>query len=245
MSGRCLCIFVLSYLNHRLSHLTHRPPSAFPGGPFLLGAKIPKPETPNRQKTTKNITKCRYDSLKADLSVSLEETRGGADAVAFGAPSKNAGDRPWGTGGAGGPTTIADVIAAATSAGGSLSPGGEEGAPGEGQYLWGCTSPQEEREQLVSFVSLGCFDPSARLQVCFAVVCGVCTVCAVCRDAWLGCASAGSVADLLFDYPLLRLVLYTLSGCPARFIRSFFPAPSRRRPFAVFDFGFGGVDYIC
>eukprot|EP00752_Nemacystus_decipiens_P017366 g15562.t1 len=108
-----------------------------------------------------------YDCLKADLSVSLEETRGGTDAAAFGAPSKNAGDRPWGISGApgGNPTTIADVIAAATSAGGSLSPGGgEEGAPGEGQYLWGCTSPQEEREQLVSFASLGCFDPSARLQ---------------------------------------------------------------------------------
>lgn len=70
-------------------------------------------------------------------------------------------------------------------------------------------------------------------------------MCTVCRDAWLGGASAGSVADLLFDYPLLRLVLYILSGCPARFIRSFFPAPSRRRPFALFDFGFGGVDYIC
>lgn len=105
----------------------------------------------------------RYDSLKADLSVSLEETRGGADAAAFGAPSKSGGDRPWGGSGAGGPTTIADVIAAAASAGGSLSPGGEERA-GEGQYLWGCTSPQEELQQLVSFVSLGCFDPSARLQ---------------------------------------------------------------------------------
>ncbi|CAN0402231.1 unnamed protein product, partial [Laminaria digitata] len=30
--------------------------------------------------------------------------------------------------------------------------------------MWGCGSRQEERNQLVSFVSLGCFDPSARLQ---------------------------------------------------------------------------------
>ncbi|CAN0161791.1 unnamed protein product, partial [Ectocarpus fasciculatus] len=107
-----------------------------------------------------------YDCLKAHLTVSLEENRGGADAAAFGATAKKAGgDRPWG--GAGGPKTIADVVAAAAAAAGSSSsgeiPSSDEGA-GEGQYLWGCTSPQEEREQLVSFASLGCFDPSARLQ---------------------------------------------------------------------------------
>lgn len=109
----------------------------------------------------------RYDCLKAHLTVSLEENRGGADAAAFGATAKKAGgDRPWGA--AGGPKTIADVVAAAAAAAGSSSsgeiPSSDEGA-GEGQYLWGCTSPQEEREQLVSFASLGCFDPSARLQV--------------------------------------------------------------------------------
>lgn len=135
----------------------------------------------------------RYDSLKADLSVSLEETRGGADAAAFGAPSKSSGDRPWGGSGAGGPTTIADVIAASTSAGGSFFHGGEEGGAGEGQYLWGCTSSQEEREQLVSFVSLGCFDPSARLQVC--VVCS--TPCVVVPRWVSGCCAP----SLCLRYP--------------------------------------------
>ncbi|CAM9865407.1 unnamed protein product [Ectocarpus sp. 12 AP-2014] len=106
-----------------------------------------------------------YDCLKAHLTVSLEENRGGADAAAFGATDKKTGgDRPWGA--ASGPKTIADVVAAAAAAAGSS--GGEmsssEEGDGEGQYLWGCTSPQEEREQLVSFASLGCFDPSARLQ---------------------------------------------------------------------------------
>ncbi|CAM9420413.1 unnamed protein product, partial [Ectocarpus sp. 12 AP-2014] len=106
-----------------------------------------------------------YDCLKAHLTVSLEENRGGADAAAFGATAKETGgDRPWGA--ASGPKTIADVVAAAAAAAGSSGgemPSSEEG-DGEGQYLWGCTSPQEEREQLVSFASLGCFDPSARLQ---------------------------------------------------------------------------------
>lgn len=40
---------------------------------------------------------------------------------------------------------------------------------GEGEkreaFLWGCSSRAEEHNQLVSFVALGCFDPSARLQV--------------------------------------------------------------------------------
>lgn len=108
----------------------------------------------------------RYDCLKAHLTVSLEENRGGADAAVFGtAAKKTGGDRPWGA--ASGPKTIADVVAAAAAAAGSSGgemPSSDEGE-GEGQYLWGCTSPQEEREQLVSFASLGCFDPSARLQV--------------------------------------------------------------------------------
>ncbi|CAN0435909.1 unnamed protein product, partial [Ectocarpus sp. 8 AP-2014] len=107
----------------------------------------------------------RYECLKAHLTVSLEENRGGADAAAFGAAAKKTGgDRPWGA--ASGPKTIADVVAAAAAAagssGGEMPPSDER--DGEGQYLWGCTSPQEEREQLVSFASLGCFDASARLQ---------------------------------------------------------------------------------
>ncbi|CAN0315009.1 unnamed protein product, partial [Hapterophycus canaliculatus] len=108
-----------------------------------------------------------YDSLKADLSVSLEEARGGADAAAFGAGiggNKNNDDKAWGTGT---PKTFAHVVAAAataSSSGGSGAEGEEGGDGGEGQFLWGCGSPQEEREQLVSFVSLGCFNPNARLQ---------------------------------------------------------------------------------
>lgn len=75
--------------------------------------------------------------------------------------------------------TIAELIAASESysSGGKFSnargtdgqEGGEvgDGDVGErmGPFLWGCASRKEEHDQLVSFVSLGCFDPSARLQV--------------------------------------------------------------------------------
>lgn len=139
------------------------PPPSIPHAPAAKCLNIETNGNRKRQQT-------RYDCLKADLSVSLEETRGGADAVAFGArPGKNGngnagggGDRPWGSGV--GPRTFTDMIAAASSAGA----GGGDGAgggEGDGNFLWGCTSAKEEREQLVSFVSLGCFDPSARLQV--------------------------------------------------------------------------------
>lgn len=108
----------------------------------------------------------RYDSLKADLSVSLEETRGGADAAAFGARfggNASDDDKPWATGT---PKTFAHVVAAAAATASSSGGNSDEGGDGrEEQFLWGCTSPQEERDQLVSYVSLGCFNPSARLQV--------------------------------------------------------------------------------
>lgn len=66
-----------------------------------------------------------------------------------------------------GAKTIMELIAAS---GGSLdlSRMGQEDTEGGGEeeeFLWGCSSKEEEHDQLVSYVSLGWFDPTARLQV--------------------------------------------------------------------------------
>lgn len=132
----------------------------------------------------------RYASLKADLSVTLDEDaegkRGGSDAVAFGAPPRpeisSSQDGSGGNQGWAGVKTIADLLAAGRESPGGIfsdTEGATEGAFGAGEgegagegrrkekevFLWRCSTAQEERDQLVSFVSLGCFDPSARLQV--------------------------------------------------------------------------------
>ena len=111
---------------------------------------------------------CRHDSLKADLGVSLDEPRGGLDASRFGAAlgKDNYGKSTssWGEA-----KTMAELIVASGGdlsrfAGESEDKAETSAADGE-EFLWGCSSKEEEHDQLVSYVSLGCFEPSARIQV--------------------------------------------------------------------------------
>ncbi|CAM9991840.1 unnamed protein product [Ascophyllum nodosum] len=108
-----------------------------------------------------------HDSLKADLGVSLDEPRGGLDASRFGAAlgKDNYGKSTssWGEA-----KTMAELIVASGGdlsrfAGESEDKAETSAADGE-EFLWGCSSKEEEHDQLVSYVSLGCFEPSARIQ---------------------------------------------------------------------------------
>lgn len=108
----------------------------------------------------------RYANLKADVLVTLEEDgkRGGPEATVFGASGSGNGVA-WG-----GVNTLAGIFAEnpggvfseSEAKGDELPNGGERN---EGKFLWGCSSKEEERNQLVSYASLGCFDPTARLKV--------------------------------------------------------------------------------
>lgn len=133
---------------------------------------------PPRTMTSHYVTK-RYTSLKADVSVSLEGS--GTES------GSTTGRGTGGLGGEGGPQAIADMFTSGqiNSGGivdaGSSSSSAEEGVAffGQGQaqetaFLWGCASEQQERDQLLSFVCLGCFDPAARLQVCYTACDCVC-----------------------------------------------------------------------
>lgn len=129
----------------------------------------------------------RYAALKMDVLVTLDG--GGSDNGGISDPSSPEGScssipqsGPSDGSGAEGPKTIADLLTSASSSVSQENPGGifsafgvsgaengdnVEGGRGEKEeeFMWGCSSRQEERDQLLSFASLGCFDPSARLQV--------------------------------------------------------------------------------
>lgn len=128
----------------------------------------PPPPSSHTHTMTSHCATKRYASLKADVSVSLE----GSGTQSGGTMGQGTG----GLGGDGGPKTIADMLTSGQmNAGGIVDAGSSSPAEGgalfgQGQaqqtaFLWGCTSEQEERDQLLSFVCLGCFDPAARLQV--------------------------------------------------------------------------------